>query len=161
MHCWQLASQPANQLASQPVGWAYCEFEVGTICSHFGVSLLEPPGTYQNLQNLPTRFSAPKAFQRRALYRSELPQVQEAKPGMFWGALGRSELAFSKHCGIVNASFTQNLHVMLCPNCCDAIVGCHGGLLWRRHTCTTRGTSRAPSQANPDNRRDSAAHFPH
>ena len=35
---------------------------------------------------------------------------------------------------------------------------CHGGLLWRRHTYATRGTSRAPGQANPDDRRDSAAY---
>ena len=86
MHCWQLASQPANQLANQLVGCAYCEFEVGTICSHFGVSLLEPPGTYQNLQNLPTRFSAPNVHSIGVNFRKSKKQSLE-RSGARWDAL--------------------------------------------------------------------------
>ena len=82
-----------------------------------GVDLLTSAPDSTKTFNLPTRFSATtKALQRRALYRSELPQVQEAKPGTFWDALGRSELACSKHCGIGNVSLAQKLHVMHCPN---------------------------------------------
>ena len=150
VHCWQPTSQPASQLATSS-RWG----QFVPTSAHPSSSPVEPT---KNLQNLPTRFNAPKALQRRALYRSELPQVQEAKPGTFWDALGRSELACSKHCGTVNVLLAQKLHVMHCPNCCDAIGGCHGGLLWRRHTCATRGMSRAPNQANLDTRRDSAAY---